>query len=183
MQEGGTPSRSVQPLYWRKPSRGWVCLNTDGSVVGGMGSTAAGGVFRNDEGQFLKAFAVNLGRGSVTHAELAGIVQGLRLAWETGYNRIEVHTDSSTAVKLIQTAADHNPHRGLIAAARQLLSLDWQVRITHVFREENFVADYLASEGHSLSLGVHVFENPSPMLRYWLYFDNAGIETPRLINS
>ncbi|CAI0557978.1 unnamed protein product [Linum tenue] len=98
-----------------------------------MESTAAGGVFRDDEGQFMKAFAINLGRGSVTHAELAGIVQGLRLAWEAGYRRVEVRTDSSTAIKLIQTAADHNPHRGLIAAARQLLSLDWEVRINHVF--------------------------------------------------
>ncbi|CAL1382608.1 unnamed protein product [Linum trigynum] len=67
-------------IGWQAPTQGWACLNMDGSVMLSQGSAAARGVLRSDEGRFVRCFMVNLGGGSITHAELAGIDYGLRLA-------------------------------------------------------------------------------------------------------
>ncbi|CAI0467081.1 unnamed protein product [Linum tenue] len=170
-------------ISWDRPPTGWVCLNTDGSVVLAQKSTAAGGVLRGCDGRFIKAFAANLGGGSITHAELGGIVHGLRMAWEEGSRKVILQTDSTTAINLLKDADCHNPHYTLIAAIRELLARDWEIELVHVFREGNYVADYLASIGHSLPIGVHLIDIPSPTLRHWLYFDTIGVQTQRIIRN
>ncbi|CAI0462096.1 unnamed protein product [Linum tenue] len=169
-------------VNWQGPPEGWVCLNTDGAVNLSEGTAAAGGILRRHDGRFIRAFAANLGGGSITHAELTGIVHGLRLAWDSGARKIEIQTDSVTAVHLIQSGVDMHPHHALIAEARRLIELDWEVKVKHVFRESNFTADYLASLGQSLQIGVQVIDNPSPTLNYWMFFDVMGVQTPRLVN-
>ncbi|CAI0429574.1 unnamed protein product [Linum tenue] len=178
--EGG---RSVEQHWvsWQRPPTGWVGLNTDGSVVLAQGRSAAGGVIRDSEGRFLVAYSTNLGGGSITNAELAGIAQGLQLAWERGYRKVAVQTDSSTAISLIHSAETAHPHYTLVAYIRRLMEREWEVSLSHVFRESNFVADHLASVGHSLAIGTHMVDFPGAELRYWLYFDTLGVQTPRFI--
>ncbi|CAI0436181.1 unnamed protein product [Linum tenue] len=146
-------------------------------------STSCGGVVRGDDGRFIKAFTANLGGGSITRAELAGIAHGLRFAWEEGIRKVVLQTDSCTARTLIEKATPQHPHYSCVAEIRQWLARHWLVRIEHVFREANFVADHLASIGHSVPIGVHAIHNPSNTLLYWLYFDTLGIQTPRFVSS
>ncbi|CAN1175768.1 hypothetical protein LINPERHAP2_LOCUS32130 [Linum perenne] len=40
----------------------------------------------------------------------------------------------------------------------------WEVAIIHTYPEGNSAADFLASSGHSASLGVHSFPIPHPSL-------------------
>ncbi|CAI0435262.1 unnamed protein product [Linum tenue] len=167
-------------ISWQRPPTDWFCLNTDGSVAGAQGSTA-GGVIRDEAGRFVRAFSANLGAGSITYAELAGIAFGLRLAWDEGCRKVKVQTDSATAAQLIHDATPGHIHFVQVATIRELLAREWEVQIDHVFREGNVVADYLASVGYSLPVGVHVFENPSPLLSRWLYFDLLGVQTPRSV--
>ncbi|CAL1355372.1 unnamed protein product [Linum trigynum] len=176
----GDSASETRLICWQRPPPGWVCVNSDGSVVLAQGSSAAGGVIRDSDGRFVIAYAVNLGGGSVTSAELAGIAHGLQLAWDRGHRQVIVQTDSSTALAIIQ-AADiwhHNgiAHHTMVSYIRSLLARDWEVSLGHVFREANFVADHVASEAHSLPVGVHVIENPSLSLHYWLYFDSIGFK-------
>ncbi|CAL1389137.1 unnamed protein product [Linum trigynum] len=126
-------------------------LNSDGSVVNGQ--AAAGGVLRDENGRLIRAFSMKLGEVSITRAELEGIVKGLQVAWNEGLRCIVVHTDSQTAIKLIKEAENRHRHFLLVQEARRLLALDWQVQLLHVYREGNFVADYLASAGHKLQQG------------------------------
>ncbi|CAL1413666.1 unnamed protein product [Linum trigynum] len=160
-----------------------MCISMDGSVVPSPSSTAAGGILRSDSGRFIKAFAVNLGGGTITRAELVGIEQGLKLAWDLGVRKVLVQSDSTTAIDLIEAASQHNPHYRHIVEIRQWLSRDWQVKLEHIFREANHTADYLASLGHSLPVGLHVFDVPSSMLAHWLYFDSIGVQNPRYLNT
>ncbi|CAI0545592.1 unnamed protein product [Linum tenue] len=159
-----------------------MCVNTDGSVIQSQSSTSAGGVIRDDNGRFVKAFAVNLGGGSITRAELAGIEHGVKLAWAAGASKVLIQTDSTTAISLIESATQEHPHYRHIAEIRRWISRDWQVKLEHVYRETNYTADYLASLGHSLPIGLHVYELPSSTMAYWLYFDSIGVQTPRYIN-
>ncbi|CAL1397294.1 unnamed protein product [Linum trigynum] len=107
----------------------WTAVNTDGSVIPELGISTAGGVIRGSDGRFIKAFAVNLGGGSITHVELAGIAQGL------GARRVRLQTDSAVAISLLQSDQAVNPHHTMISLIRQLVARDWEVSIEHVFRE------------------------------------------------
>ncbi|CAL1414282.1 unnamed protein product [Linum trigynum] len=95
--------------------------------------------------------------------------------------KVVLQMDSCTTKALIENATPQHPHYTLVAEIRRWLEQAWLVRIEHVYREANYVADHLASVGHSLPIGVHGIQVPSSTLCYWLYFDIAGIQTPRLI--
>ncbi|CAI0546516.1 unnamed protein product [Linum tenue] len=87
---GGGGLREQRQIGWQPPAQDWVCVNTDGSVTISPESTSCGGIIRGSDGRFLKAFTANLGGGSITRAELAGIVYGLDLAWEQGARKVEL---------------------------------------------------------------------------------------------
>ncbi|CAN1183028.1 Putative ribonuclease H protein At1g65750 [Linum perenne] len=104
---------------------------------------------------------MNLGKCSITRAELRGVVLGLQLAWERGYRKIQLQLDSQCAVLLLQGEGleDH----------------------AHVYRESNNVADFLANYGHSCPLGFHPLEQSDPNLYYWLLYDQLGVSEEHLI--
>ncbi|CAL1375198.1 unnamed protein product [Linum trigynum] len=164
---------------WRAPPAGWMNLNSDGSVV--AGNAAAGGVIRDQDGRFIMAFSRNLGGGTVTRAELAGVVYGLHTAWRLGYRKVVAQVDSMVIIQLIKEARNCHPHFTLINEVRGLLGRDWEVDLQHVFREGNVVADYLASLGHGLPPGDHIIELPCSRLSHLLYFDTIGVQTPRMV--
>ncbi|CAN1137166.1 hypothetical protein LINPERHAP2_LOCUS9883 [Linum perenne] len=87
-------------------------------------------------------------------AELRGIVEGMRLAWDRGIRKLCIQSDSKAAVSILSKVDDLD-HR-------------------HIFREANNAADYLAKMGHDLTLGTHVFLYPDSSLLYWLNFDRFG---------
>ncbi|CAN1772526.1 hypothetical protein LINPERHAP1_LOCUS12235, partial [Linum perenne] len=57
------------------------------------------------------------------------------------------------------------------------------LRTYHIYREANFVANYLANFGYSYDLGFHVFESPDVTLLYWMNFDLLGVSTPMFISN
>ncbi|CAN1233376.1 Putative ribonuclease H protein At1g65750, partial [Linum perenne] len=146
------------------------------------GQAAAGGLIRDHQGRCLAAFAMNLGKCSITRAELRGAVSGLQLAWERGYRKIQLQLDSQCAVQLLQGGdLEDHAHAATIIMARELLRRDWEVQILHVYRESNHVADYLANIGHSCPLGFHSLEQFDPNFCYWLLYDQLGVSEVRLI--
>ncbi|CAI0447820.1 unnamed protein product [Linum tenue] len=166
------------------PPEGWVQIQTNGSVLSLSGSAAAGGLIRDCLGRCLVAFAGNLGTCSITAAELKGAVVGLQMAWDRGHRKVQLKLDSATAVAIIKNCADDEHRHGLLAQhAFNLLSRDWDVVVSHVYREGNRTADYLASLGHSLPFGTHHVDVCSPDLCRWLDYDVMGISQPRLINT
>ncbi|CAL1413350.1 unnamed protein product [Linum trigynum] len=102
----------IRYISWQPPPPDWACMNTDGSVTHSPSSTAAGGIVRGGDGRFIKAFAVNLGRGS------------LRLTWETRARKVLLQTDSAAAVSIIEKATHHHPRYTAVAEIRSWLSKD-----------------------------------------------------------
>ncbi|CAN1188278.1 Putative ribonuclease H protein At1g65750, partial [Linum perenne] len=160
----------------------WVTLNSDGSVLSETGQAAAEGLIRDHQGRYLVAFTMNLGKCSITRAELRGAVSGLQLAWERGYRKIQLQLDSQCAVQLLQgdDLEDH-AHATTIITVRELLRRNLEVQILHVYIESNHVADYLANVGHSCPLGFHSIEQSDPNFCYWLHYDQLGVSEVRLI--
>ncbi|CAN1131022.1 Putative ribonuclease H protein At1g65750, partial [Linum perenne] len=157
-------------------------LNTDGSRYTSLGSTASGGLIRNDHGQFVSAFTANMGDCSITRAEMGAIVQGMKLAWNLGIRKLLVQSDSKAAIAILQNKETNHQHAILVSEFRELFSRRWDVSLAHVFREANFCADYLANLGHRLYFGLHLLPQPDPALTHWLRFDLFGIASPRVIS-
>ncbi|CAN1788050.1 Putative ribonuclease H protein At1g65750, partial [Linum perenne] len=170
-------------ISWEPAPPEWVTLNSDGSVISESGQAAAGGLIWDYQGHCIAAFSENLGSCSITRAELRGVVSGLQLAWDRGYRKVQLQIDSQCAVLLLQSddRTDHL-HATTIRHARELLRRDWEVRIRHVYRESNHVADHLANRGHSCPIGFHCIELSDPVLFFfWLLHDQLGVSETRLI--
>ncbi|KAL5774170.1 hypothetical protein ACOSP7_011727 [Xanthoceras sorbifolium] len=90
-------------------------VNVDGSRRCDTGVISAGGVIRNSEKVWLAGFAVKKGVGSVLCAEFWGILEGLTLAWNLGYLKVIVESDSRDAVDCLKfTDMDNHPLWGII---------------------------------------------------------------------
>ncbi|CAN1314140.1 Putative ribonuclease H protein At1g65750 [Linum perenne] len=180
-REAPSLARQTQLVAWRPGEEGWSTLNTDGSRYSGRSTTAISGLIRDARGSFIQAYIANIGDCSITRAEIRAIVEGTKLAWSLGIRKLNIQSDSSTAISLLSTDEDvnHN-HASLVFEFKELRSRQWDITFTHVFREANYAADYLANLGHSLSFGIHVFSVADATLCYWLKYDLIGVAMPRL---
>ncbi|CAN1177321.1 Putative ribonuclease H protein At1g65750, partial [Linum perenne] len=132
----GPPTRTGELIVWEPAPPEWVTLNSDGSVISASGHVAAGGLIRDHQGRCLAAFTLNLGKCSITRAELRGAVSGLQLAWERGYRKIQLQLDSHCAVQLLHgEGLEDHAHAATIMTATELLRRNWEVQILHVYRE------------------------------------------------
>lgn len=64
---------------------------------------------------------------------------------------------------------------------RNLLQLEWTVRIVHVYREANMVVDGLASLACDLSDEMQCFGDPPASILHLLHAGYSGVFTPRLV--
>ncbi|CAI0429938.1 unnamed protein product [Linum tenue] len=176
--------RRQEEVGWRPPPEGWVQVQTDGSVLSPSGYAAAGGLLRDSLGRCSSAFACNMGKCSITAAELKGAIVGLQLAWERGFRKVQLKLDSTTAIAIIRDRSDDDHRHGILAKhVNHLLDRDWDVSISHVYREGNRTADFLANLGHSLTFGTHHVDVCCSDLCRWLDYDVMGISQTRIINT
>ncbi|KAK2650812.1 hypothetical protein Ddye_018301 [Dipteronia dyeriana] len=95
-----------------------------------------------------------------------------------------VESDSQTTVILLNNKTHVNhPLFSIIQACKALIEDEWSCHILQTFRESNRVANCLACLGHSLKLGITVFEDPPPQISCVLDDDIKGISFARLIPS
>ncbi|CAN1333062.1 Putative ribonuclease H protein At1g65750 [Linum perenne] len=125
---------------------------------------------------------MNLGRCSITRAEIRGAVEGLRRAWDMGLRKVALQMDSQVAITLLTSTDNlHNQHGLEIEKFKELRSRDWDMTITHTYREGNHSADYLAGIGYGYPFGSHSFPLYDCNLVYFLRYDCSGIAEQRLI--
>ncbi|CAN1788156.1 Putative ribonuclease H protein At1g65750 [Linum perenne] len=98
------------------------------------------------------------------------IAEGLQRAWENGFRKVDARIDSQAILSLIRANnLDEHQHGVDVAALRKLLEGDWEVTITHTYREGNSAADYLADLRHQFPLGVHPISSYDCNLSYFLF--------------
>ncbi|CAN1845257.1 Putative ribonuclease H protein At1g65750 [Linum perenne] len=169
-------------ITWEPGPPGWVVLNTDGSVRPASGGAAAGGLLRNEFGFCFKAFSLNLGKCSITRAELRGAIAGLDIAWEAGYRKVWACVDSKVVLDLLNSeGAPTHQHAAEIWELRKALDRNWDVSLSHTYREGNKAADFLADLGHSKALGLHDIDSSDIRLGFLLRHDCMGISEPRIV--
>jgi len=182
LSQGIHPGQNEQWIRWEFPTEGWMVLNTDGAVKAQLGSAGAGGVIRDEWGNWIVGYSEYLGYCSIFKAELRGILRGLKIAKEHHITKLWIRTDSTSVVNALKNfRSEHREHFFLLQQCIQLLKWDrWEVQISHCFRETNQVADKLATIGTEGRLGVTIFQSPPPETHELLYADYAGVSWPRL---
>lgn len=167
-------------MSWVKPPRGWVKVNTDGSASNPPGRAGAGGLLRDEEGD--GGFSLNVGSANSLSAELFGIREGLNLAWEKGFRKVVIESDSEAAISLVKMGdVKSHPLGGLIQDCKVLIGRFWDCQISHTFREGNTSADFLAGLGSAQSERCIYWVNPPQELCPIVFADMVGTSFLRVV--
>ncbi|KAH9666643.1 putative ribonuclease H protein [Citrus sinensis] len=175
------PRRKEIFISWLPPPWPWCKLNTYGSYRN-TGEAGAGGVIRDSFGNWISGFSMNIGESSVIMAELWGLYQGLSIAWNVGIRHLLVEVDSLCVTQMIfQQVVVPNVFYALVVAIRDFLSRNWQMSISHIYREANSAAYFMANMAHLVPHGLHLFSNPPVGIYSIISQDMFGVCQPGLV--
>ena len=92
-------------MKWKAPQGNTVKSNTDAAFVSSTGKAGLGFVIRNSEGLVMASGGKNLSdvRDVETAEALAIILFGISVAWESGFNDMEVESDAISVVQLLHS--------------------------------------------------------------------------------
>ncbi|XP_057779759.1 uncharacterized protein LOC130998351 [Salvia miltiorrhiza] len=147
----GVATRAARPpdfidVHWWLPASPWIKVNTDGSAMGAPGNIAAGGVFRDNFNWVRGCYHYKGGVGFSFEAELLAVIKAILIAHDRGWLHLWVESDSMYIVHLLGERSTAVPWR-FIALWRKVLCLlpEFKLQISHIYREENKVADIMAN--------------------------------------
>lgn len=165
--------RPSAPATWIPPPDGFFKLNSDGSVQ--RNSAAAGGLIRDQRGDWVSGFSMNIGPSSIADSELWGLRQGIFQALQLGINRLIVESDSLEAIQALTLHARPNsPGPALLMDCRGLLQKFEAFQVKHTPRTTNHAADFLAKLGHTLNHGATMFATAPDEILSILSCDKPG---------
>lgn len=124
------------------------------------------GVFlRDSSGGFIFAFTNRLNSYSVIEAELWGIYHGFFFAWNKGYKKVVVESNSSLAIELLSALNGVNHlHQLLINGIEEIGEGEGEWMWKKIDRQNNHVADMLAKYYFQLDTECSLFESPPEFL-------------------
>ncbi|MDX1776346.1 MAG: ribonuclease HI family protein [Desulfobulbales bacterium] len=143
LQEPGSPKEWQGKLKGRS-----LNLYTDGASRGNPGEAGAGIAILDEQGNELVGTGDYLGQCTNNEAEYRALLLGLTECGKFGYGRVNVHLDSELIVKQIlgEYRVKHPNLVPLYRETMQRLSHFASYSITHVRREKNSRADWLANQ-------------------------------------
>ncbi|KAI9085325.1 hypothetical protein K1719_032702 [Acacia pycnantha] len=146
-------------------------------------NTNASKVATNDRSELS-----NINPGKENMSQMVGATkqgqQGVKLQ-STIMRNLKVRRKKA-GVKISKDAAELEAWRspvmgGQASSGRSIDCLrDWRVTVSHVYREGNRCADFLATYALSLEVGIHSLEEPPDGLRGLLHDDAVGAGSLRL---
>ncbi|XP_024640596.1 uncharacterized protein [Medicago truncatula] len=162
-------------VYWKAPLAPWIKLNTDGSLIGSH--AACGGLFRDHRGSLLGAFVCNIGTSTVFYAEVYAFLLALEYAAQNGWRNVWLESDSTIALLVFKNRSLvlvllHNGWHNVCNQGIQIIS-------SHVFREGNCCAYFLANMGHTTQGNVWLSVLPQT-IQTDFFLDRSGFPRSRL---
>jgi ribonuclease HI len=145
-----TPPHVIKEVLWQPPVFNWVKCNSDGASLGNPGPSSCGGLFRNSKGEFLGAFAYNLGISNSLSAELNGAMYAVELAHHYGWKSLWLETDSVLVVNAFKSSKIIPWHLKNRWDNCLLLISSMKFFVSHIYREGNTCADKFVNLGLSI---------------------------------
>lgn len=131
----------------------------------------------------MQGFHCNLSLAAFVHAEIWGLVYGLRKARRLAPHSLLVELDSQVVVNMLMSRRTQFAY--LQPALDEALGLlddpAWSCIVRHVHREANQCAYLLEGLGHNGSFQCSVLEHASVVLWLALDVDCRGISSRRLV--
>jgi len=130
----------------REPRK--LVIFTDGGARGNPGPAGIGVTISDEHGTVLTEFGEAIGETTNNVAEYTAVLRALEAVADYDINNVEFFLDSELVVKQLngEYKVKNAGLKGLHAAARERLDKYGEVRIRHIPRAENEVADRLANE-------------------------------------
>ncbi|XP_075079959.1 uncharacterized protein LOC142165266 [Nicotiana tabacum] len=140
-----TPRLKNDKVLWEFPSRGWIKVNTDGACRGNPGRSSIGFCIRDEAGDLIYAEGREISEGTNNESEVVAIVEALKMCKNLNYCRIWLQTDSMLLKNIIEES--WKPPWYITEHVEEILRLKEQntIKVTHIFREGNTLADHLAN--------------------------------------
>ena len=162
-------------IRWQPPAGGNVKLNCDGAKS--SRGASAGFVLRSWTGGFIMAGTRYLEQAPVLVAEATAVRDGLKSAIEAGWKRIQVEGDNKVVISAI--CGNITPPWQIAAIIEDIRTLSRgcdDITFTHIYRESNMAADWVAKFGCQLrSVSLNIFDAPpSRDFLFLLADDNLG---------
>lgn len=105
------------------------------------------------------------------------------MAWQSGIHWLQVEVDSLCVYQMVAKSCRlNNKFSPLIWSIKEFLKRDWHIRINHIYREANYVADHMANLTLSFSLGLYMFMISLESVKPLLFHDMYGVAYPRLVS-
>ncbi|KAF7827446.1 reverse transcriptase [Senna tora] len=170
------------PIHWTEPKKSFCKLNIDGAASNNLLGT--GGIIRNDQGYYMISFCKFLGQGSSVQAELWALQIGLSIARDINISHIEIETDCTMLIHLINNNQLTNLHPlfSVICTCRHFLSAFDSWELKHIYREANGCADALAKHARMTCCNSCTFLEPLVFLLPLLAKDRDHRSTIRRIS-
>ena len=120
----------------------------DGAARGNPGEAGCGAVILDDAGSVVKELSCYLGHATNNVAEYEALLMGLEELRRLGKKKIRVQSDSQLLVRQLngQYRVKDEKLKHLFDRARNLLGEFDPIRVVHVPRESNKLADRLANQ-------------------------------------
>ncbi|ONK56403.1 uncharacterized protein A4U43_C10F8180 [Asparagus officinalis] len=135
-------------VKWAAPEPDWMKLNFDGAVSKGV--AGCGYALRDSEGAILAAGCCGAPDLNVLDAELRGLWSGLKLAAKVCKRgqKLWIEGDSLVIIDYLKEFfVDYPNNQPVVQDIIRLLDHFSEIQASHIYREGNAVADWLAGKG------------------------------------
>lgn len=138
----------------------------------------AGSLLRDNPGNWLGVFSWTGRNGNPFLAESVALREGLIFAWNQGHRKLLCEVDCKELTTILASSENWRLHAQarLFKEILDLLSRNWNTRISWIKREANAPADWVTRRAYSnIVLDVTVVILPSPELEVLIRKDSLTI--------
>lgn len=145
MLENYTPRLKFDKVKWELPMEGWIKVNTYGASRGNPERSSIGFCVRGEKGDLIYAAVREIAEESNNEAEAVAILEALRLCKAKNHAQIWLQTDSLLMKNIVEES--WKPPWYITECVEEIRRLmdEVEIRVTHIFREGNKLADHLAN--------------------------------------
>ncbi|PKU71529.1 Putative ribonuclease H protein [Dendrobium catenatum] len=161
-------------VKWIKPKDKVIKINTDGSMA--SNKWGCGGILRNAEGNMICGFAGPLSCCNVPYAELMALFQALKITLSMGILRVWIEVDALLVLHFLNPENNGNVENFYTLREIKGMLSHMDYVISHIGREGNACADFLARLGDGLAALTYFDNSNIPvLLRGLIRLDKDGL--------
>ncbi|KAI0519354.1 hypothetical protein KFK09_006798 [Dendrobium nobile] len=175
MLNGSSNVRKLDHIVrWIKPTAPSVKLNTDDYIR--ATNAGMGGIIRDHTGKHIVAFSGLLFLCSILSAELMGLYTSLDMCVRLGIDNVNIEVDSKLLIHVISGNSVGCPHDFYTIRKIKMALARLSFTISHIYREGNACADWLANFGAQSDIfQEHPLNNLPTPLRGMISLDKLGL--------